>query len=218
MSRTSTTTNSSLALTEISFPIPVSLPFRPLRPPTNLKSQTDEAQLYQKRFNFSGPFVITHELHEANSAAWSGVNTTEDVSTYLRIFFPAITDDVVDEILALYPESDYTSPGLRFSDMKQSFDLTAHNLALTQALNNQTWNAMVALGKATHGTDQSYYWYSTYTLSSSTTSTSTASNSSSTASTPAASSTSNSTATTGPTGGGMGGSTSVNSTVAVCFF
>ena len=101
--------------------------------------------------------------------------------------------------------------------MKQSFDLTAHNLALTHALNNQTWNAMVALGEATHGTDQSYYWYSTYTLSSSTTTTTTTtSNSSSTASAAAASSTSNSTATTGPTGGGgAGGSSSVNSTVAV---
>jgi hypothetical protein len=101
--------------------------------------------------------VITHEQHEANSQAWQGVNTTQDVSTYLRIFFPDITDDVVNEILALYPESDYSSPGLRFSDMKQSFDLTAHNLAVTQALDNKTWNAMVALDPATHGTDQSYY-------------------------------------------------------------
>jgi hypothetical protein len=100
--------------------------------------------------------VVTHEQHEANSQAYSGVDTTEDVSTYLRIFFPSITDDIVDEILALYPESDYTSPGLRFADMKQSFDLTAHNLAVTNALDNQTWNAMVALDSATHGTDQSY--------------------------------------------------------------
>lgn len=117
----------------------------------------DEAQFYQKRLNFTGPAVVTHELHEANSQAWSGVDTTADVSTYLRIFFPSITDDVVQTVLDLYPESDYTSPGLRFADMKQSFDLTAHNLALTQALDNQTWNAMVALDQATHGTDQSYY-------------------------------------------------------------
>ncbi|KAE9046369.1 hypothetical protein PR001_g1628 [Phytophthora rubi] len=41
------------------------------------------------------------------------------------------------------------------------------NLALTNALKNETWNAEVALGAATHGTDQSYYWYSTYTLSTS---------------------------------------------------
>lgn len=111
--------------------------------------------------------MITHEQHEANSAAWEGVNTTDDVSTYLKIFFPSITQNVIDTALELYPEDDYSSPGLRFSDMKQSFDLTAHNLALTQALNNKTWNAMVALDSATHGTDQSYYWYSTYSLSSS---------------------------------------------------
>lgn len=133
----------------------------------DIVADTYEAQLYQKRFNFTGPMVITHEQHEANSAAWSGVNTSADISTYLRIFFPAITDDVIAELLELYPESDYTSPGLRFSDMKQSLDLTAHNLALTQALDNQTWNGMVALSPATHGTDQSYYWYSTYSLSSS---------------------------------------------------
>lgn len=101
--------------------------------------------------------MISHEQHEANSQPWEGVNTTEDVATYLRIFFPAITDDVVEEALALYPEADYASPGLRFADMKQSFDLTAHDLAVTQALENKTWNAMVALGEATHGTDQSYY-------------------------------------------------------------
>ncbi|KAJ4388880.1 hypothetical protein N0V93_006341 [Gnomoniopsis smithogilvyi] len=140
-------------------------------------ADTYEAQFYQNRFNFSGPAVITHEQHEANGQAYSGVDTTEDVSTYLKIFFPSITDTQVDEILALYPEDDYTSPGLRFSDMKQHFDLTAHNMAFTHAMNNQTWNGMVQIDSATHGTDQSYYWYSTYTLSSSTSS----SNSSTTA-------------------------------------
>lgn len=165
-------------------------------------ADTYEAQFYQGRFNFSGPLVLSHELHEANSQAWSGVNTTEDVSTYLRIFFPAITDDVVERALELYPESDYSSPGLRFADMKQSFDLTAHNLAATHAMKNNTWNAQVALGSATHGTDQSYYWYSTYTLSSSTGSSSN-------------STTGNSTG--GPTGGAGGGmgSSSVDATVAV---
>lgn len=118
---------------------------------------SDEAQLYQGRFNFTRPLVISHEQHEMNSQAYSGVNTTADVSKYLRIFFPAITDDVVNKLLDLYPESDYSSPGLRFADMKQSLDLTAHDYALTRALGNNTWNAMVALGEATHGTDQSYY-------------------------------------------------------------
>lgn len=118
---------------------------------------TDEAQLYQNRFNFTGPLVITHEKHENNSQAWPGVNTTSDISKELRLFFPSITNDVVDRLLELYPETDYSSPGLRFADMKQSFDMTAHDYALTRALKNQTWNGMVDLGKATHGTDQSYY-------------------------------------------------------------
>ncbi|KAF2203398.1 carboxylesterase family protein-like protein [Delitschia confertaspora ATCC 74209] len=134
----------------------------------NFVADTYEAQFYQKNFNFSGPLVITHELHETNSSPWAGVNTTEDVAKYLKIFFPAITDDIVQEALRLHPESAYTSPGLRFADMKQSFDLTAHNLAVTQTLNNHTWNAAVALGPATHGTDQQYYFYSTYQLSPST--------------------------------------------------
>ncbi|KAB2574184.1 Secreted lipprotein [Lasiodiplodia theobromae] len=170
-------------------------------------ADTYEAQFYQKRVAFDGPAVLSHEQHEANSQSYSGVNTTEDVSTYLRIFFPAITDDVVEELLELYPESDYTEPGLRFSDMKQSFDLTCKNLALTQYLKNNTWNAMVALDQATHGTDQSYYWYSTYSLSDSSSSTTTTSSNSTTSS-------SNSTSSGAPSGG-MGGSSSVNATVAV---
>ncbi|KAL0939902.1 carboxylesterase family protein [Colletotrichum truncatum] len=153
-------------------------------------ADTYEAQLYQGRFNFTGPVVATHEQHEANSSPYDDVNTTEDVATYLRIFFPSITDSVVDEILALYPESDYTEPGLRFADMKQHFDLTAHNLALTHAMNNQTWNGLVALDSATHGTDQSYYWYSTYTLSSSTSTSSEVSNSTATSASAAATATS----------------------------
>ncbi|KAI3554927.1 esterase [Colletotrichum abscissum] len=185
-------------------------------------ADTYEAQFYQRRFNFSGPVVITHEQHEANGQAYDGVNTTEDVAAYLRIFFPAINDAVVDEILSLYPEDDYTSPGLRFSDMKQHFDLTAHNLALTHAMNNQTWNAMVALDQATHGTDQSYYWYSTYSLSDSTSSTGTTTSNSTTSNSTATSAAASATASSsagGPPSGGAGGpgggSTSVNATVAV---
>ncbi|KAG7382992.1 hypothetical protein PHYPSEUDO_004171 [Phytophthora pseudosyringae] len=136
---------------------------------------TYEANLYQGHFNFSGPCVISHELHEANSQAYSGVDTQEDVSTYLRVFFPGISDDAVASLLELYPEEDYESAGLRFADMKQSFDLTAKDIALTHALNNQTWNAEVALGAATHGVDQNYYWYSTYTLDTSSSSSSSSS-------------------------------------------
>lgn len=162
-------------------------------------ADTYEAQFYQGRLNFTGPAVITHEQHEANGQAWSGVNTTEDVSAYLRVFFPAITDAQVDEALALYPEGDYESPGLRFSDMKQHFDLTAHNMAFTHALSNETWNGMVQIDQSTHGTDQSYYWYSTWTLSSDSTTT-TSSNSSSSA---------------GGGGGGFGGSSSVDTATAI---
>jgi carboxylesterase type B len=189
---------------------------------------TYEANLYQGHFNFSGPCVISHEQHEANSQAYDGVDSEEDIPTYLRIFFPAITDDVIEELMELYPEDDYTSAGLRFADMKQSFDLTGKNLALTHALNNQTWNAEVALSPATHGTDQSYYWYSTYTLSTSsssssesttaTASTTTASSGASTASVGDASGMvmTDGSSTGGPGGaGGMGGSSSVDADVAV---
>lgn len=120
-------------------------------------ADTYESQLYQGRFNFDGPLVITHEQHENNGSPTSGVSTVADVEAELRAFFPAITDDVVEEIMEAFPASDYSSPGYRFADMRQSFDLTAHDYALTRALDNNTWNAMVALEQATHGTDQSYY-------------------------------------------------------------
>ncbi|KAB8300403.1 hypothetical protein EYC80_000581 [Monilinia laxa] len=127
-------------------------------------ADTYEAQLYQKRYNFTGPLVITHELHERNTKIPNGVNISSDIPPNLRIYFPSITNDVIDEILLLYPSADYASESLRFADILQSLDLTAHNLALTAALKNQTWNAMAALGNATHGTDQNYYWYSNFTL------------------------------------------------------
>ncbi|RLN02770.1 hypothetical protein BBJ28_00011396 [Nothophytophthora sp. Chile5] len=186
---------------------------------------TYEAELYQGHFNFSGPCVISHEQHEANSQAYSGVDTQEDVSTYLRIFFPSISDDMVDELLELYPEADYESAGLRFADMKQSFDLTGKNLALTNALKNSTWNAEVALDSATHGTDQSYYWYSTYTLSTSSGSSSADDYTTSTTTATSSSTSGDSVGETSSTGtmdgsstGGMGmggGSSSVNATIAV---
>ncbi|ESZ93692.1 hypothetical protein SBOR_5932 [Sclerotinia borealis F-4128] len=127
-------------------------------------ADTYEAQLYLKRFNFTGPLVITHELHKINNVLPSGVNTSSDIAPNLQLYFPSITDDIIDEIQDLYPSTDYTSEGLRFADIDQDFELVAHNYALTEALNNQTWNAMVALGVATHGMDQNYYWYSNFTL------------------------------------------------------
>ncbi|ETL34518.1 hypothetical protein L916_13266, partial [Phytophthora nicotianae] len=100
------------------------------------------------------------------------------------------------------------------------------NLALTHALNNQTWNAEVALDSATHGTDQSYYWYSTYTLSTSSSSSSDTTTATTTTASSGASTTSvgdsssmgmtDGSSTGGPGGaGGMGGSSSVNATIAV---
>jgi hypothetical protein len=115
---------------------------------------TYEASLYQGHFNFSGPCVISHEQHEASSQAYSGVDDADDIPTELRIFFPSITDDVIEELMELYPEDDYTSAGLRFADMKQSLDLTGKNLVLTNALQNATWNAECALGTATHGAER----------------------------------------------------------------
>ncbi|EGZ24406.1 hypothetical protein PHYSODRAFT_260287 [Phytophthora sojae] len=195
---------------------------------------TYEASLYQGHFNFSGPCVISHEQDEANSQAYSGVDDADDIPTMLRVFFPSITDDVIDELLELYPEDDYTSAGLRFADMKQSLDLTAKNLALTNALKNETWNAEVALGTATHGADQSYYWYNTYTLSTSS-STSRRAQATESANSYYASVSAGSEATGsaamgssvggmgsstgmgmgGGAGGGAGGDSSVNSTVAI---
>ncbi|ETO69680.1 hypothetical protein F444_13776 [Phytophthora nicotianae P1976] len=72
-------------------------------------------------------------------------------------------DDAVETLF----QGRVQNANLRFADMKQSFDLTDKNIALTHALNNETWNAQVALGAASHGADQNYYWYSTYTLNTS---------------------------------------------------
>ncbi|KAG8985346.1 hypothetical protein FRB94_000932 [Tulasnella sp. JGI-2019a] len=172
-------------------------------------ADTYEAQFYQQRFNFTGPFVITHELHEDNSQAVSGYNTTAD---YLRVFFPGISDDAIEEALTLYPASDYSSVGLQCVDMRQSFDLTAHNLAATSALKNQTWNAEVAIGAATHGTDQSYYFYG---QSAAAIGGGGAGGDAPAGVTIGGNSTTSGNSTTTIGAGGPGGSTSVNATVAV---
>ena len=71
--------------------------------------------------------MITYELHENNGSPTSGVNTTADVEAELRVFFPAITDDAIQEIMEAFPESDYTSRGYRFADIRQSFYLASHD-------------------------------------------------------------------------------------------
>ncbi|ETP48203.1 hypothetical protein F442_06013 [Phytophthora nicotianae P10297] len=114
---------------------------------------TYEASLYQGHFNFSGPYVISHEQHEANSQAYSGVDDVDDIPTELRIFFPSITDDVIVNCWSFI--------------QKTTTLVLVYEPRATNALKNTTWNAECALGSATHGADQSYYWYSTYTLSTS---------------------------------------------------
>ncbi|EGZ09277.1 hypothetical protein PHYSODRAFT_249859 [Phytophthora sojae] len=126
---------------------------------------TYEASVYQGHFNFSGPCVLTHEQHEYNTVAYTGVESEADIVTTLRVLFPAIADDAIEELLELYPAEDYANAGLRFNDMQQSAQVTSKNLGLTYALGNQSWNAEVGISPAKHGTDQSHYFYSTYTLS-----------------------------------------------------
>jgi hypothetical protein len=71
------------------------------------------------------------------------------------------------KMLALYPEANYTSAGLRFSDIAQSIEITGRNLAVTNALGNNTWNAENMILPATHFTDQAYYWYAATKMSAS---------------------------------------------------
>ncbi|KAI0129508.1 hypothetical protein BJ170DRAFT_277008 [Xylariales sp. AK1849] len=123
-------------------------------------------QFCQGGFNFSGPCVITQELHKANSIPWHGVNTAEDIATTLKTFFLVITDDVVQQTLDNYPGADYASLGLRIDDMKKQFDLTVHIHAITDALGNNPWNALVALGGVMQETDQGYYYKYTFLESS----------------------------------------------------
>ncbi|GMF23035.1 unnamed protein product [Phytophthora lilii] len=104
---------------------------------------TYEASVYQGHFNFTGPCVLTHEQHEFNTVAYTGVESEEDIYTTFRVLFPGMTDDAIQKVLELYPAEGYASPGLRFNDMQQSAQVSSKNLALTYALNNETWNGEV---------------------------------------------------------------------------
>ncbi|GAT22658.1 hypothetical protein RIB2604_01600730 [Aspergillus luchuensis] len=128
----------------------------------DIVADTYEAQLYQKNFNLSGPVVISHERHEENSQSSSSVTSAADIAAELQMYFPSITDDVVEDVIKLYPASHNANAGYRVSDIRQGFDMTGKKLALTQALHNETRNSFVNLGEATHGTEQTYYWCSTY--------------------------------------------------------
>ncbi|ETN20723.1 hypothetical protein PPTG_21355 [Phytophthora nicotianae INRA-310] len=125
---------------------------------------TYEASLYQGHFNFSGPVVLTHARHEFNSVAYDGIKTEEDIFATFRVLFPALTENIIHELLEMYPAADYESAGLRFNDIRQSYEVTAKNYGLCNALNNETWNAEIAISPAKHGTDQTYYFYNTNSL------------------------------------------------------
>ncbi|KAL4087851.1 hypothetical protein PRIC1_012282 [Phytophthora ramorum] len=98
---------------------------------------TYEASVYQGHFNFSGPCVLTHEQHEFNTVAYDGVDGEEDISPTLRGIFPAIAEDAIEERKA--------------TRVPACALMTCGNLT----------------SPAKHGTDQSYYFYSTYSLSTS---------------------------------------------------
>lgn len=102
--------------------------------------------------------VICHSQHEINSRPSPGVNSTADISTFLRSLFPSIADQAISEVVALYPESNYSSPGLRSADIRQSAELTAHSYALTESMGGNTWNAEFGISPANHGSDQ-LYWF-----------------------------------------------------------
>ncbi|KAI9991064.1 hypothetical protein PInf_018685 [Phytophthora infestans] len=125
---------------------------------------TYEASVYQGHFNFSGPVVLTHEQHEFNSVAYDGIETEGDIFATFRVLFPSLTGDIIQDLLDMYPAEDYESAGLRFNDIRQSYEITAKNYGLCNALNNETWNAEIAISPAKHGTDQSYYFYRTHSL------------------------------------------------------
>ncbi|KAF4033237.1 Carboxylesterase family [Phytophthora infestans] len=102
--------------------------------------------------------------HEFNSVAYDGIETEGDIFATFRVLFPSLTGDIIQDLLDMYPAEDYESAGLRFNDIRQSYEITAKNYGLCNALNNETWNAEIAISPAKHGTDQSYYFYRTHSL------------------------------------------------------
>ncbi|GAM89986.1 hypothetical protein ANO11243_080260 [Dothideomycetidae sp. 11243] len=118
-----------------------------------------EAAMYQGQFIFSGPVVITHEQHESNGGQVPGISTESDVINYVHGLFPGISDDAMQQVLTLYPSSNYSTQGFRAADIYQGLHHTAHDLALTHALQNKTFNGYIQIPPAGHGTDQPYYYY-----------------------------------------------------------
>lgn len=67
----------------------------------NFVADTYEAQFYQRNFNFSGPLVMTHHLHEENTSPYPGINSTRDISNYLLTVFPSMTNQAISEVKRL---------------------------------------------------------------------------------------------------------------------
>ena len=147
--------------------------------------------------------MLGHSAHESNSQAQSGVEDEASYRAEFRVIFPAISDWAIDQIAAAYPESDYSSQGLRFADAKQNYDIAGKVLPITNAYNNQTYTYINYLGTATHGSDQTYWWYSQNQ-----TAFSTSSSSSSSSSSPASGSSSASMSTGSSASGSSANSTS----------
>ncbi|WVQ73866.1 hypothetical protein IAR50_003447 [Cryptococcus sp. DSM 104548] len=180
---------------------------------------TSEYLLSIGQFHKDVQVFLGHSAHESNSQETSGVDDDASYRAMFKTIFPSITDWAIDQIEELYPASDYSSQGLRFSAAKQHYDIPGKLLPLTNAFGNQTYNYVNYLGTATHGSDQTYWWYAnsntTSTSEDSSSSDSSSSsiarrdtNSTSTASSSSKSTTSsssNSTASSSSSATGMGG-------------
>ncbi|ODN80792.1 hypothetical protein L202_02942 [Cryptococcus amylolentus CBS 6039] len=173
---------------------------------------TSEYLLSIGQFHKDVQVLLGHSAHESNSQATSDVDDDASYRAMFKTIFPSITDWAIDQIEDLYPASDYSSQGLRFSAAKQHYDIPGKLLPLTNAYGNQTYNYVNYLGTATHGSDQTYWWYSNSSStsddssSSSTSSIARRDNSTSTASgsynSTTSSSSSNSTDSSSPSAGG----------------
>lgn len=77
----------------------------------NFVADTYEAQFYQRNFNFSGEFVITHHQHEGNSVPYQGIGTEREFREYLRQVFPCMTEEAMDVV----PATPCSQPGTHAS-------------------------------------------------------------------------------------------------------
>ncbi|OXH38547.1 sterol esterase [Cryptococcus neoformans] len=154
---------------------------------------------------------LGHSAHESNTQSTSAVTDDASFRAMFKTIFPSITDWAIDVIEELYPTDDYSSQGLRFSAAKQHYDIPGKLLPLTNAFSNQTYNFISYLGTATHGSDQTYWWYSDSSSSAYSASDSTSKSTSAQATASASSSSGGSSAGAPISGGTMPGSNSLSS-------